>query len=271
MIKQSEFSSKTTVKPVAISKDMAQARLKQGKPVLSRRDFQIDVSSASDLFRELCGILKSENKESSDEIAKIEGSLERRELILEEMFQSVLANGRRISELSEKLSLDRDIMLSLATASLKPSLEVTASYVTNVLEDVSWPGHCCPLCGASQAISELREPKQDGIKDTTTTQGAERILHCSFCGSEWRTTRLGCTFCGNTDTKSLRYIYIDGDDGRRIDVCEKCRKYMKTVDSRAISHEIVPAVEDVATLHLDIIAEGEGYKREAWFMPYYGI
>ena len=68
-----------------------------------------------------------------------------------------------------------------------------------------------------------------------------------------------------------RYIYIEGDDSYRIDVCEKCKKYIKTVDSSAVSHEVVPAVEDIATLHLDIIAEEEGYKREAWFMPYYSI
>ena len=160
-------------------------------------------------------------------------------------------------------------MLTLVMASLKPSLEATAAHVADMLEDAPWSGLGCPVCGSSQAISELRKPKQNGSKDTA--EGAERILHCSFCGSEWRATRLGCTFCHNTDSESLRYLYIEDDEGYRIDVCEECKKYIKTVDSRVVSHEVVPAVEDMATLHLDIIAEEEGYKREAWFMPYYSI
>lgn len=270
MIKQAESSGKTRVEPVSVAEDVVRAKLKKGKPVLSKEDFPVDVPGASELFKELCEILSSENEDLSDEIAKIESSLEKRELVLEEMFQSVLTDERQITRLSERLSLDRDVMLTLATASLKPSLEATASHLSSLLEDAPWSGLCCPMCGSSQAISELREPKQDGIKDVAA-EGAERILHCSFCGSEWRTTRLGCTFCGNTDTESLKYLYIEGRDGYRIDVCGKCKRYIKTVDRRAISHEVVPAVEDMATLHLDIIAEEEGYRREAWFMPYCGV
>ena len=269
MAKQCEFSSKTRIEPVVIAKDVAQARLEIGEPVLSRTDFPVDVSSASELFKELCEILSSVDKELGKEIAKIQSSLKKRELALEEMFQDVLAGGHRLSELSEELSLDKDVMLTLVMASLKPSLEATAAHVADMLEDASWAGLGCPVCGSSQAISELRKPKQNGSKDTA--EGAERILHCSFCGSEWRATRLGCTFCRNTDAESLRYLYIEDDDAYRIDVCEKCKKYIKTVDSSAISHETVPAVEDIATLHLDIIAEEEGYEREAWFMPYYSI
>ena len=266
MAKQCEFSSKTRIEPVVIVKDVAQARLESGEPVLSKTDFPVDVSSASELFGELCEILSSVDEELGKEIAKIQSSFKKRELALEEMFQDVLAGGHRLSELAEELSLDRDVMLTLVMASLKPSLEATAAHVAGMLENASWAGPGCPVCGSSQVISELRKPKQNGGEDAA--EGAERILHCSFCGSEWRTARLGCTFCGNSDTESLRYFYIEGEDGCKIDVCEKCRKYIKTIDSSAISHEVVPAVEDIATLHLDIIAEEEGYEREVWSMPY---
>ena len=270
MIKQSEFSGKTKVKALVIAKDVAQARLKKGIPMLSKGDFQVDVSNASELFQEFCSILKSQNRDLNDKVAKIEISLKERKLVLKEIFQDVLIDGHRIPKLSEELSLDKDLILTLAMASLKPSLEANASYVKSLLESVSWSGHCCPVCGSSQAISELRRPRHSDTEDVMG-EGAERILHCSFCGTEWRIARFGCTICGNADNESLRYLHIEGEDGHRIDVCEKCRKYIKTVNSSSISHEVVPAVEDMATLHLDIIAEEEGYKREAWFMPYYSI
>lgn len=270
MIKQSEFLNKIEVKPVAIAKDVARAKLKEGTPLLSREDFRIDLSNASQLFDKVGEILKSGNPEVSDEIEKIENALEKGDLTLEEISQSLLTDGRRISELAESLSLDRDVILALATISVKPSLETIASQMRDIVEDASWSGRYCPVCGSSPAISELRELSPGGVEGATT-EGAERILYCSFCGTEWRTMRLGCVFCGNTDSESLGYFFTEEEKGYRIDVCEKCKKYIKTVVSKNISHEIVFPVEDMATLHLDIIAEEKGYKREAWLMPYYSI
>jgi formate dehydrogenase maturation protein FdhE len=34
------------------------------------------------------------------------------------------------------------------------------------------------------------------------------------------------------------------------------------LDSRKFDGEIIPPVEDIATLHLDILAEREGYKND---------
>ena len=267
MVKQSEFFDRTTVKPAVIAEDAVRVKLEKNTSLLDRKDFEIDISSASRLFRELCVILKAEDQKLADEIRKIEDALEKDDLPLGEIFQSVLANDDRVSELAEELSLDRDVIFVLATASMKPSLEATASQVEAMVGDGSWSGRCCPICGSSPSMSELSKASPSG-GEGATSEGAERILHCSFCGNEWRTTRLGCVFCGNTDAESLRYLYAEGDEGHRIDVCEKCKNYMKTVDSRHLSREIVLPLEDIGTLHLDIIAEEEGYKREAWFMPF---
>ena len=260
IIKQSEFLGKTKVKSVSIAKDVGLAKLKEGIPLLDKKDFQVDVSSAPQLFKEICEVVKSEDETLSDGIARIEDALEKGALVLEEIFQSVLTDESAISELAEKLSLDKDIVLLLATASIRPSLEATASQMKDALEDALWSGLCCPVCGSKQAISELRTLKQNGVEGATT-EGAERILHCSFSGSEWHTKRLGCTFCGNTDAVSLRYLYSESEDGYRIDVCEKCKRYIKTVDCRKISHKFIPTVEDIATLHLDVVAQEEGYKQ----------
>ncbi len=270
IIKQAEYLEKVKLKPLAITKDAARAKLSEGEPLLSIDDFQIDQTNASQLFREVCEILKSESEELEDGIGKIENAIEKGDLSLEEVFQSILESDYQISELVESLSLDMDTLFVLATVSIRPSLEAAALQAEKMVEDVTWSEHYCPVCGSSPAISELRQLKSDGVEESSA-QGAERIFYCSFCGTEWRTMRLICAFCGNTDQESLRYFYSESDKGYRIDVCDKCKRYVKTVDSREISHEIVPAVEDVATLHLDMVAEEEGYKKEEGFMPYSGI
>jgi FdhE protein len=273
MIKQAEFSDKVKVEPVSIKKEAARERLEEGMPLLRRRDFQIDLANASKLFREVYSILKRGNPDLSDEMRTIEDALEKGDLVLEDILQSTLTDERRVSELAEELSLDKEVILILTTISVKPSLESIASQVRDMVGEISWTERYCPVCGSSPAISELRSrggvnPLPSGGVDGGAAEGAERILHCSFCGNEWRTARLGCVFCGNSDSKSLNYLYTEEEKGYRIDVCEKCKKYIKTLDSRAISHEIVLPVEDFSTMHLDILAEEEGYKREAWLMPY---
>jgi FdhE protein len=74
--------------------------------------------------------------------------------------------------------------------------------------------------------------------------------------------RLKCPSCGNDDHEALKYFYTENEGtANRIDVCDKCKKYIKTVDTREISGEIIPLIEDMGTLYLDALAQKEGYLR----------
>jgi FdhE protein len=88
----------------------------------------------------------------------------------------------------------------------------------------------------------------------------KRSLLCSFCGYQWRIERLVCPFCGNKEQESLQYFHAEGEEAHRIDLCDKCHQYIKTIDLRKIE-AIDPILEDLATLHLDILASQKGYKR----------
>jgi FdhE protein len=74
--------------------------------------------------------------------------------------------------------------------------------------------------------------------------------------------RLRCLSCGNADPATLGYFELEGDGGRRVDYCEKCRRYVKTVDLRATSGESGPArrdLEDLSSAELDLAAAREGF------------
>ena len=46
----------------------------------------------------------------------------------------------------------------------------------------------------------------------------------------------------------------------RIDLCDECHRYIKTIDTRGITAtDRLP--EDLATLHLDVVATQTGYSR----------
>ena len=46
----------------------------------------------------------------------------------------------------------------------------------------------------------------------------------------------------------------------RIDLCEKCHQYIKTIDAR-VEEILDPSLEDLATLHLDLLASQRCYHR----------
>jgi formate dehydrogenase accessory protein FdhE len=115
--------------------------------------------------------------------------------------------------------------------------------------------HRCPACGSSPSVARLRRP--DG----------RRVLTCSLCGSEWEAARLLCTCCGTHEREDLGMLRLADGDARWVETCEACKGYIKTVDERRLpeGETVLPVVEEAATLHLDLLAEREGYIRR---VPY---
>ncbi|HZM36157.1 MAG TPA: formate dehydrogenase accessory protein FdhE [Burkholderiales bacterium] len=85
---------------------------------------------------------------------------------------------------------------------------------------------------------------------------------CARCGSQWRVDRLSCALCGNRAPDSLEYFHGDGETAWRIDPCASGRHYIKTIDARGLEAPD-PVLEDLATLHLDVLAAEKGYSRGA--------
>jgi FdhE protein len=111
-----------------------------------------------------------------------------------------------------------------------------------------WHQGYCPLCGGVPSMGEL-------------TGDESRRLHCSVCATAWSFPRLRCAACGNTDPDALEYFTAEGETAHRVDVCRSCSSYLKTVDSREAGENLPMDIEDVSTLHLDLLAQKEGFAR----------
>jgi FdhE protein len=134
---------------------------------------------------------------------------------------------------------------------LIPFFQAAAEGYADTIEKAAWQQGNCPYCGSQPRYARFH--LSDG----------RRLLYCPLCHSQWRFPRLCCPFCGNDDQQKLKHAHIGNDEAHRIDVCEVCRRYLKTTDERQLGHEVIPQVEDVATMALDYLAEREGYHREA--------
>ena len=71
-------------------------------------------------------------------------------------------------------------------------------------------------------------------------------------------------YCGNQDHNSLGYLYAESQpDKMRVEVCDQCHGYLKVIASFSPTPPELLAIEDLATLHLDYIAQQRGYARVA--------
>ena len=155
-------------------------------------------------------------------------------------------------EKEEKMSGENDEHLDLVDLfieeSLRPELEVIAERYDAHVEKSGWTEGYCPICGKEPKIGEIRE-REDG----------RRYLFCHQCGYKWHFCRIKCPFCGNEEQHSLAYFAVEGEESHRVDVCNKCRRYIKIVELSKSSEDVNLDVEDIATLHLDMLAYEEGY------------
>ncbi|MGA3280122.1 MAG: formate dehydrogenase accessory protein FdhE [Smithella sp.] len=141
-----------------------------------------------------------------------------------------------------------DLIDLFTEESLRPELESVAQKYGEIVEKSGWSEGYCPICGKEPKIGEIRNEEE-----------GKRYLFCHQCGFKWYFHRIKCPFCGNEEQHSLAYFEVEGEERYRVDVCNKCRRYIKTVELPKSSEEPNLDVEDIATLHLDMIACDEGY------------
>jgi FdhE protein len=108
----------------------------------------------------------------------------------------------------------------------------------------------CPFCGEKPQVGVLR---QEG-------DGAKRSLVCSLCTTEWEFRRILCPACGEEDVQKLP-VYTAGEfDYVRVEACDSCDTYIKSVDLTK-NGLAIPVVDELATIPLNLWAEENGYTK----------
>jgi FdhE protein len=255
---QYTIRSKVKTAPIEVDEEDFKNKIVEGFPLVEKKALTLDVPSTTRLFKRLCKII-SRNKKASHHIERITQALRNKEIDLMELFKRTDSeNGDYITALSNKLGVKEDILLFLARSSVKPIFEAYAKELGNHVDQGRWWRGYCPICGSEPFMAEFRNEGE-----TEGGVAGARFLVCSSCGYEWRFSRLKCPFCENANHEKLRYFYAEKEGkAYRIDVCDNCKRYIKTVDTNELGEEVIPIIEDAGTLYLDILAQKEGYTKE---------
>lgn len=219
----------------------------EGFPLIDRKDFILDIPSCVRLFESLCRISRNANEKMRENIQAIEEASAINALNLRELLRRH-SDDSYLNTIAEEFSIDRAILLFLVNASIQPSLSANVEQLKDQVDLKNWLRGYCPVCGSSPQISELKDE-------------GKRFLLCSYCSFQWPSERLKCPFCETSDHEKLHYLYEEGREAYRVDICDNCKQFIKTVDSRKLDYEPDLELEDIITIHLDILASEKGYKR----------
>jgi len=250
VVEQYTIRSKVRTAPVEIDEEYFKTKVMEGLPLIEKRAITLDLPSAKRLFKRLCNIM-SHNKKVSQDIEQITQAFKKKEIDLIELFKQIDSNNNAyITTLSKKLGVRENILSFLARESIKPIFEAYARELGSRVDQERWWRGYCPICGSEPFIAEFKE------------EGA-RFLVCSSCSYEWRFNRLKCPFCENDNHEKLRHFYAEKEGkAYRVDVCDNCKRYIKTIETNEPGAEVIPIIEDAGTLFLDVLAQNEGFTKE---------
>ena len=140
----------------------------------------------------------------------------------------------------------------LARAASAPVLEALPELAREL--PIAGEERFCPRCGGSPQVSVFVDSGEALVT-------GQRRLVCARCANEWVYPRMTCVACGETQSNKL-VVLADPDQmpHLRIDACERCKRYIVSVDAR-LEGRAVPVVDEIAAIPLDIAAAERGFTK----------
>jgi FdhE protein len=147
-----------------------------------------------------------------------------------------------LAVLAAEADLDAGIVAALGQLLAWPLLLACGDTARPLLDGVPWEAGYCPVCAAWPTMAELR----------------------GLDGARWPYLHGRCVYCGNTDHRTQGYLAPEAErEARRAVTCDACQGYLKTVTSFGPIPPTELALQDLATLELDLAAVERGYGRLA--------
>ena len=244
LILREEYRRKMKMVIFPIDEELMEKKIFGGLPLIDFSTGTFDLTEPKQYFSALLEIAEKRAPGETKEVLQMiqDGSFNFEKMISDSF------NALQDDVIAEDIDDDViDLVDLFLEESLRPALEKVVEKYGKSIAKAGWAEGYCPICGKEPKIGEIREEE------------GRRFLFCTQCGFEWRFTRIKCPFCGNEEQQTLAYFSIEGEEKYRVDVCNECKRYIKIVDFRETKEEANLDVEDIATLHLDMLANEEGY------------
>ncbi len=133
------------------------------------------------------------------------------------------------------------LLLFVGQKALSPFYQQAAASYSPLFSQGVWQRSVCPVCGREPALASL------------APDSGQRLLYCSLCAVQWPFARRACVFCGAEAEAQFSYVFVEDDPARRADLCQVCRRYLKTIVVRRLTHSLCLDLEEFITVDLDTL------------------
>jgi len=245
--KQRQLSNSITLPKMDYSV-VDKEKLHAGVPVIK----QIYLFSPTDPYNEMTLSLISAVKESMpklrDDLNRLSNLISQGKLCLADCW-AVNTNheNKSMSDWGKKLKVSPSSVSFIINLVSRVILEARTKEIAANLGEHDWGKGYCPICGDFPSIALIEE-----------TEG-KRFLHCSSCGHDWRFTRVVCPYCENEAQSGMDYFYVENKTQESAFVCEKCRKYLITLNRAGTLFSRDMDISAISLIHLDMIMQDKGY------------
>lgn len=256
-IAQEESKAYLDLDPIVIDHNKLKLKINNGMPLTDSSKFVIDPGQAETLLLKLCNMALEKAPHLSRSAEQIIMAFSKKKFKVENIFNALLKNDYNVLEnILKPVDINADALIFFAFEAMIPSIQTCSAQLSHYLrpeskvisspEELLWKKGYCPVCGN---IPQMGFFNQDG----------EKHLVCSFCLQRWKTSRMGCSLCQNSEKDKQHYFFNEEEKEYRVDLCDNCGKYIKFVDLRELTRAFYPPLEMLCTLHLDMQAIEQGY------------
>lgn len=226
----------------------AQAKLQEGVPLLwGEFNTALGAEPNMELFMTLCRLATEGGNDDGDVLlqAVLTGDVDLGQLAV----AALRLDRGELMRVARALNVELVTIESILRHVLMPIVRAYAGAFAQLLDYGDWRQGYCPVCGDWPLFGELHG--RDKL----------RYLRCGRCTTSWRYRRLQCVWCGNTKRQELSFLYEPEAMTWRIDVCDHCRGYVKTLVSFDPLEADMLLVHDLQTAYMDVLAADAGYRR----------
>jgi FdhE protein len=235
---------KKSINPESIIPNLDKAAMSAGVPAAALASINFEISLFLQWIEEINALLTKNNPELESKLADVR-TLLNEETAIRWIDEAFSFNSVYFAGFAEKNGLEEWIPQFLAETALRPYLQLTAEKIQHDITHAV-PGTGCPVCGEPARLAVLEAE-------------GKKVMTCPRCLADWNAKRIECAHCGNDDHKTIQFLTIEGDASSQIQVCEKCTGYIKVIDTRQYLSKPSPAMLDLNTIHLDFVAQEQGY------------
>jgi FdhE protein len=242
---QEDARLRISLPPVQLSDELLQIKRREQLPLVMTSEMSFDLPASENLLKEICRLTIDCGSQLAGTAQALSGQLAKTSCLFEPFLK---AQESDILAAADGMGVAPNALAFFLYHSLRPSLCNGAVQLAAHLDpSPSGEQGYCPVCGSQPAIAWLEGEGQ-------------RYLFCSFCWHKWPLNRARCPFCRSRNQEGLLYLYSEEEKEYRVDACQSCRTYIKTVDTRFLGRPVYPSLEQVASLHLDLKAVEAGYQ-----------